>query len=243
MEKVAFITGASRGIGRATAEKFASQGYHLGITCKKNKDMLEDLASELRDQYHIQVLTFVGDVADSEFINQAASQMLKTFSHVDVLINNAGISHIGLLSDMTPDQWQHLLGVNLTSCYNTAHAFIPSMVAEKSGRILSVSSMWGNVGASCEVAYSASKGGIHAFTKALAKELAPSNISVNALACGVIDTEMNQFLSKEEREALAEEIPLGRFASTKEVADALFLLASMPAYVTGQILSMDGGLI
>lgn len=243
MYKTAFVSGASRGIGRAIAEALAGEGYHLSLTCEKNKEILENFAEELRQNFHVQVLTFTGDMGNYDFVSDTASRTLSEFGQMDVVINNAGISHIGLLTDMTPEEWNHLLSVNLSSCFYTAKGFVPSMVSDKRGHIISISSMWGSVGASCEVAYSASKGGIHSFTKALAKELAPSYISVNAIACGVIDTEMNGFLSKEEREELESEIPAGRFATTNEVAQTILSILNSPSYLTGQIIGLDGGYI
>ena len=243
MYKTAFVSGASRGIGRAIATALAANGYHLGLTCQKNTQLLETCAAELRKDYHIEVFTFTGNMGDFSFVEMVAQKMLAHFSQIDVVVNNAGISHIGLLTDMTPDVWNHIMSVNLSSCFYTAKVFAPSMVQKQTGRIVNISSMWGNVGASCEVAYSASKGGMHAFTKALAKELAPSGIAVNAIACGVIDTDMNAFLTTEERAELEAEIPAGRFAKPAEVADALIHLVESPAYLTGQIISMDGGYI
>lgn len=165
------------------------------------------------------------------------------FGHIDVLINNAGISHIGLLSDMTPEEWNNIVAINLTGVFNFTKLVIPYMVADKCGRILQISSVWGNVGASCEVAYSACKGGINAFTKALGKELAPSHIPVNAIACGVIDTDMNRCFDETERAELADEIPAGRFATACEVADMAYSVITAPDYLTGQIITFDGGWI
>lgn len=241
MYQTAFVSGASRGIGNAIARALAEKGYHLSLTCEKNKNLLESFADELRHEYHVQVLTFIGDISEYDFVSTVAKQTLKTFGQIDVVINNAGISYIGLLTDMRPEEWQRVIDVNLSSCFYTAKAFVPSMISRKCGRILSISSMWGTTGASCEVAYSASKGGIHAFTKALSKELAPSHISVNAIACGVIDTEMNQFLSSSDRQSLAEDIPAGYFATTKEVAQTVLSLLDNPSYLTGQIIGFDGG--
>ena len=243
MYKVAFVSGASRGIGRAIATALAQDGYHLGLVCQKNQKMLEDLADKLRAEQHIEVLTFTGNMGDPSFVKKVAEEMLSHFSQIDVVINNAGIAHIGLLTDMLVEEWDQILSVNLSSCFYTAKAFVPAMVQKQSGRIINISSMWGNVGASCEVAYSASKGGIHAFTKALAKELAPSRIAVNAIACGVIDTDMNGFLDAEERADLEAEIPAGRFAQPEEVAEAVLQMIKMPSYLTGQVVSMDGGYI
>ncbi|MDD6195152.1 MAG: SDR family NAD(P)-dependent oxidoreductase [Lachnospiraceae bacterium] len=243
MLKIAFVSGASRGIGRAIATALAEKGYHLSITCEKNEQLLTDLADELAAKYHVRVLTFVGNMGDSTFVSKVAKETLSKFGQMDVIINNAGISYVGLLTDMTDEEWNRILSVNLSSCFYTSRAFLPSMVARQRGSIINISSMWGRVGASCEVAYSASKGGIHAFTQALAKELAPSHISVNAIACGVIDTDMNAFLSEEDAADLAADIPAGRFAETKEVAQTVLSLLDSPYYLTGQIIGLDGGYI
>ena len=162
---------------------------------------------------------------------------------LDVLVNNAGISHFGLLSDMSDEEWQTVMDTNLSSAFYCCREAIPYMISKKQGRIINISSMWGVAGASCEAAYSASKAGLNGLTQSLAKELAPSNIQVNAIACGVIDTEMNARLNEEEQNALKEEIPAGRFGTPEEVAKLALLLAEAPAYLTGQIIRMDGGLI
>lgn len=162
------------------------------------------------------VLTSIGDVSDYTYMEQLFSQSEARFGGIDILVNNAGISHIGLLEDMTIDEWNRIIGVNLTSVFSASKLALPHMIHQKSGKILNISSIWGNVGASCEVAYSACKGGINSFTRALAKELAPSNIQVNAIACGVIDTEMNACFSEEERAQLAEEIPAGASARRRK---------------------------
>ena len=150
---------------------------------------------------------------------------------------------MGLLTDMTSDDWNETVSTNITSVFNTCHAFIPDMVREKTGRIINISSVWGLVGASCEVAYSAAKGAVNAFTKALAKELAPSGIAVNAAAFGVIDTDMNRHLSEEDRVSLEEEIPVGRMATPEEAAELIVKLSEMPAYFTGEVVKFDGGWI
>ena len=187
------------------------------------------------------MLTFCGDMGDPAFVFSMGKEVLASFSKIDVIVNNAGISHIGLLCDMTAEEWNRILSVNLSSCFYTAKAFVPAMISAKSGRIVNISSMWGTAGASCEAAYSASKGGVNSLTRALAKELAPSGISVNAIACGAVDTDMNAFLSSEERTALEEEIPAGRFATPEEVADTVLTLLKSPTYLTGQIVGLDGG--
>lgn len=240
-QNIAFISGASRGIGRAIARKLASEGWALAINCSSSQEELRHLASELKDEFHIPCLPLIGDAGDEAFIQSALSKIHQELGPVTALVNNAGVSHIGLLSDMTLEEWNRILRTNLTSVFCCCKHVIPDMVHAKSGAILNISSVWGITGASCEAAYSASKGGMNALTKALAKELAPSGISVNAIACGVIDTRMNQCFSKEEREALCEEIPAGRFGTPQEVAELAFSILNAPSYLTGQIVSLDGG--
>lgn len=243
MNKTVLITGSSRGIGNAIARAFAKEGCRLIINCSKSPDALLALATELQTAYHSEVLTSVGDVSDYLYIEQLFDQITARFGGVDIVVNNAGISHIGLLGDMTIEEWNHIISVNLTSVFSTSKLAIPHMLHQKSGKIINISSIWGNVGASCEVAYSACKGGINAFTRALAKELAPSNIQVNAIACGVIDTEMNACFSEDERRALEDDIPAGRFGNPEEVAALAVQLATGNEYLTGQIITLDGGFI
>lgn len=241
MSKTVLITGASRGIGRAIAAAFAAAGCRLVITCVNSREELLSLKQELEAQFHVDILTSIGDVSSYSYMQQLFSEVTEHFGGVDVLINNAGISHIGLLSDMTIEEWNRIVNTNLTSVFSSCKLAIPYMVHQKAGKIINISSVWGIAGASCEVAYSACKGGVNAFTKALAKELAPSNIQVNAIACGVIDTQMNACFSEEEREALAEEIPAGRFGLPEEVAALALQLATGNDYLTGQIITLDGG--
>ena len=167
--------------------------------------------------------------------------LFQKISRLDVLVNNAGISYVGLLHEMSPEEWRRVLSTNLDSCFYTSRYAIPLMLQNHAGRIINISSVWGNVGSSMEVAYSASKGGINAYTKSLAKELAPSNIQVNAIACGVIDTSMNACFSAEDMEALVAEIPADRIGDPSEVAALALQLATAPSYLTGQIITMDGG--
>ena len=167
----------------------------------------------------------------------------ESYGKIDILVHNAGRSHIGLLQDMSPEEWQELLATNLSSAFYLSKLTIPTMLQQGYGKILFISSVWGLTGASMEVAYSASKGGLNTFTKALAKELAPSNIQVNAIDCGAIDTSMNDFLTKEETAALLEEIPTGRMGTPEEVAELSLLLCEKNNYLTGQIVSLDGGWI
>lgn len=239
--KVAFITGASRGIGRAIAEEFARHGYCLAINCKNSGEALLSYAEELANRYHVTCLPLFGDAGEEPFIIEAFQAIDHKFGRIDVLVNNAGISKIGLLADLSLREWNQILQTNLTSLFCCCKHAIPRMLRSQSGSILNISSVWGTVGASCEVAYSASKGGVNAFTKALAKELAPSHISVNAIAFGVIDTQMNQCFTPEERSQLIEEIPAGRFGAPLEAAQLALTLVEAPSYLTGQVVAMDGG--
>lgn len=235
--KTALITGASRGIGRAIAETLASNGFSLHLICEKNMNLLTEFCLELSTKYGITATPHQCDVADYD----AVSSVMAKLDNLDVLINNAGISYVGLLTDMTKVQWDRIVSVNLDSVFNTSRNAIPLMLKKHSGTIINISSVWGNVGASTEVAYSATKGGVNAFTKALAKELAPSNISVNAIACGFVDTEMNAHLSCEDRESLKAEIPADRFAECDDIAASVMALINSPSYLTGQIITVDGG--
>ena len=241
MNKTVLVTGASRGIGRAIAYRFAREGYSLIINCSKSADELMSLKSELEQNFGVSVLASVGNIGEYSYVEKLFQEIKEEFGGVDIVINNAGISHIGLLSDMSAEDWHRIIDVNLSSVFYTSKLAIPYMVSNKRGKIINISSVWGNIGASCEVAYSASKGGINSFTKALAKELAPSNIQVNAIACGCIDTEMNRCFSEEERQDLIDEIPAGRFGTPEEVADLAYSLATEHEYLTGQIISFDGG--
>lgn len=238
-----WITGASRGIGAAIARKFASLGWNLALTCIHSEEKLLRLKKELEDACHITCFTYVGDMGIYEEASCCFRGILETFGHVDVLVNNAGISKIGLFTDLAPEDWELMLRANLTSVFNCCHQALPCMIREKSGRIINISSVWGCAGASCEAAYSAAKGGVNALTQALAKELAPSNIPVNAIACGAVDTDMNAGLSREERAILEGEIPAGRFAFPREVAETVHKLCEAPVYLTGQIIRLDGGWI
>jgi len=241
MNKVVLITGASRGIGAAIAHRFAKEGYALVLTCSKSEAALLDVKKELENTYHIPVFASIGNIGDCDYVTKLFTHIKEHFEGVDILINNAGISYIGLLTDTSFEEWDTIIHTNLSSAFYTSKLAIPYMLSKKSGKIINISSVWGTVGASCEVAYSASKGGLNTFTKALAKELAPSNIQVNAIACGCIDTTMNQCFSLEERTALEDEIPAGRFGTPEEVAELVFSLSSNHNYLTGQIITLDGG--
>lgn len=239
MHRVVLVTGAARGIGRAIALRFAIAGYHVVINSLKDKTSLDGLKQEI-EANGVSCLSFLGDMGNYEDVSNLFALIKGTFGTIDILINNAGISHVGLFTDMNPDEYQALISTNLVSVMNCCHKAVPIMVQNKSGVILNISSVWGNVGASCEAVYSATKGGINSFTKALGKELAPSNICVNALACGAIDTTMNACFSNEELLALKDDIPAGRLASPEEVAEFAYLLCNGPGYLNGQIITFDG---
>lgn len=240
--KTVLITGASRGIGKAVAVKFAKKGYNVVVNCAHREQELLQAQKEI-ETYQVSCTAFLGDVGDLETCERMYRLIRKQYGGLDVLVNNAGVSYIGLLQDMSADDWNQIMTTNLTSVFNCCKLAIPFMLEQKQGKIINISSVWGNVGASCEVAYSATKGGINAFTRALAKELAPSNIQVNAVACGAIDTEMNQWMEEDELIGLVEDIPTGRLGRAEEVADLVYHLGYKNAYLTGQVIGLDGGWI
>lgn len=237
IRKKALVTGASRGIGKAIAKMLAAQKFDLYLTCRENSSQLEALGQSLQQQYGINCCCYTFPIADENSV----IEMFHNIPYLDVLVNNAGISYIGLLTDMTYREWQQVIDTNLNACFLTCRYAIPEMVRRRQGKIINISSVWGTVGASMEVAYSASKGGVNAFTRALAKELGPSCIQVNAIACGVIDTDMNKSLDKEDIEHLIQEIPLDRLGRAEEVAELVKLLCTGNQYLTGQIITLDGG--
>ncbi len=237
MNKKALVSGASRGIGEAIARKLAAEHYDLYLTCLRSEEKLYALADYLEQEYDVSVNAFLCDMSSEQEVEQL-------FGHIpslDVLVNNAGVSYVGLLQEMSAEEWHKVIDTNLGSVFYTCRKAIPLMLQNHSGKIINISSVWGEHGASMEVAYSASKGGMDSFTKALAKELAPSGIQVNAVACGIIDTDMNRCFTKEEKCALIEEIPTGRMGHAAEVADMTYSILAMPSYVTGQIFTIDGG--
>lgn len=240
--KHVLITGASRGIGATCAFTFAAHGYHVFLNCNKSIAALQKVADSITQQGGTCTLV-PGDVGNPDTVRAIFEKISTIAPGLDVLINNAGISYVGLLTDMSDEEWTRILNTNLSSSFYCSRAAIPYMVRQKKGKIINISSMWGRVGASCEAAYSATKAGMNGLTMALAKELAPSNIQVNAIACGVIDTEMNAVFSDEERQELAEEIPSGRFGTAAEVGQLAFDLSENHNYLTGQIIGLDGGFI
>lgn len=240
-ETTVLITGASRGIGAAVAERFASVGMHVVIHYLHAHEAANEVARACL-AYGVKVLTVTADLRSKEQLLRMKEKMEQHGLVPDILVNNAGISHTGMLSDVTEDEWDQVMDINLKGMFLCTQLFMSHMIRQKYGRIINVSSIWGISGASCEVVYSTAKGGVNAFTKSLAKELAPSGVTVNAVAPGVVETSMNNHLGSEEKQALRDEIPVGRFAHPDEIASLVYFIA-LPesSYITGQIISPNGG--
>ena len=240
MKQTAIITGASRGIGRACALELAKHFDCIAINSFQHPNDLNEV-QKLIESSGTQCFAFTGDISDYDFVCDMMHQILDKCPPVDLLVNNAGISYVGLLTHMQIADWNRVIQTNLTSLFNCSQPVIPQMVHRRSGHIINISSMWGISGASCEVAYSAAKGGVNAFTKALAKELAPSHVRVNALACGAIDTQMNACFSEPELQDLCEDIPACRVGTPEEIAQMVYYIYKSPFYMTGEIIKIDGG--
>ena len=241
--KIALVTGAGRGIGKAIAIKLASLGATVVVNYSGSKEKAEETVAEIVAAGG-SAEAMQCDVSDFKACEELAKAVVAKYGRLDILVNNAGISQIKLFTDTTEEDWDRMMDVNVKGLYNTCHSLISQMIERKYGRIINVSSMWGITGASCEVAYSASKAAVIGFTKALAKELGPSGITVNCVAPGVIDTEMNAGLDRETIETLRNEIPLDRIGSAADVAGAVSFLASEKAgYITGQVIRVDGGIL
>lgn len=238
--KTALITGSSRGIGKAIAFALAKEGCNIILNCAKSSDELVKTQNELKDMGYFSY-SYLADVSDYNQCKEMFEKIYSLYSSVDILVNNAGISHVGLFTDTTPEDWANILNTNINSVLNCTHLAVPKMVSRKCGSIINISSIWGDRGASCEAVYSASKGAINSFTKAMAKELGPSKIRVNAISCGVVETKMLDFLDKEEREVLENEISLMRFGTPEEIARVALLLADEKSeFLTGQVITVDG---
>lgn len=241
--KIAVVTGASKGIGRAIAKKLAIEGALVVVNYKSDEASAMKVVKEIKEEGGY-AIKYKADVSKYDEAKSLIEDTVKTFGKIDILVNNAGISKIGLFTDMEECDWDSLINTNLKGMFNTCHTAVKYMIGEKSGSIINISSIWGNVGASCEVIYSASKGGVNSFTKALAKELAPSNIRTNAISPGVIKTTMNNWLTEEEIITLKQDIPMGEFGEQEDVANlACFLCSDESKYITGQIITLDGGLV
>ena len=260
--KIAIISGASRGIGRAAAKAFAKEGYSLLLNCEKNIDLLEELKVEIEEELQRLEKSKEKDSSENNFAQSLeitlkkgdfASPFLESYFRAKeaeqaeieelVLVINQGKSTLNLTQDYSPEETDSLIQANLLEPFHLAQRMIPYLLRAKTGRVFFSSSVWGNVGASMESLYSLTKGGINSFVKALGKELAPTHIAVNAIAFGAIDTDMNAWLSEEEKSELEESIPYGRMATVEEAADFLLLLSKAPLYLTAQVIPFDGGWI
>lgn len=241
MSKTALITGASGGIGTALCENFAKAGYNIVMQCCKNKNEAESLCEKIKAEYAVNVQCLCADFSVEDEIKALAS-FVNENGGADVLVNNAGIAHIGLFQFVSDEKAKEIFAVNTESAMLLTKEILPSMIRNQSGRIINISSMWGISGASCEVHYSASKAAIIGFTKALAKEVAPSGITVNCIAPGMIDTKMNAHLSEEEIKQIIDETPVGRIGTGDDVAAlAVFLADEKASFITGQVINVDGG--
>lgn len=239
MPKTVLISGASGGIGFATSKFFLEKGYSAALLAFSNPQRAEILSDEFPSARVYQV-----DISNPEQVKEIVSKILDDFGNIDVLVHCAGIAEQKLFTDITDEDWDKMISTNLSGAFYLTRSVLPNMISRKEGKIIYTSSIWGMVGASCEVHYSASKAGLIGMTKALAKELAPSNIQVNCIAPGVISTPMNACFSNDEIKDLIEEIPLGRMGTPREIADSIYFLASDHAnYITGQVISPNGGFV
>lgn len=243
MGKTVIVTGGSKGIGAATAILFAQKGWNVCINFNESYESASLLCRSLTEN-GFSVMAQKANVANKMEVDLMVKETLYKFGSLDVIINNAGVAYEGLITDTDEIDFDRIIGVNLKGVFNCCKAVTPAMVSRKSGCIINISSMWGQVGASCEVAYSAAKAGVIGLTKALAKELAPSGITVNCIAPGIIETGMNSNLTVEELNDFVNEVPLGRMGSADEIAEAAYFLSSPAAeYITGQVLGINGGYV
>ena len=237
--KTVLITGGSRGIGRAMVELFSRNGYAVAFTYKKSENEAKTLAETTG------ALAICADSANESEVIKAVKNAEQALGHIDCLINNAGVSAFSLFTEVTLEEWNNIMSVNLTGAFLYSRAVVPEMVRRGNGRIVNISSMWGLVGSSCEVAYSTSKAALIGMTRALAKELGPSGITVNAVAPGLIDTDMNRSaLSDEDVAVLVEDTPIGRIGMPIDVAEAaLFLCSDKASFITGDVMNVSGGFV
>ena len=238
MQKTVFITGGSRGIGACAVTELAKLGYNVAFTYCKSEEYARLLEKDTG------ACGFFCDVSNSSSVNNAVEQTINKYGKIDILINNAGISEFALFTDITDEMWHKMIDTNMSSAFYTSRAVLPQMISRKDGVIINISSMWGQVGASCETHYSVAKAGMIGLTKALAKEVGPSGIRVNCICPGTIDTEMNAHLSDEDKEYLISDTPLGKIGKCEDVVNAiLFLCDEKSSFITGQVLGVNGGYI
>ena len=243
MRKVVLVSGGSRGIGAACVRRFAREGWSAVFLYRASEDAAGALTAELRAA-GLDCAGFRCDVSDEADVARVTADILQRWHHIDALVNNAGISSVGLMTDMDAAAWRRLFDTNVLGAFLLAKAVLPGMISRQGGSIIQIASMWGEVGASCEVAYSASKAALIGMTKALAKEAGPSGVRVNCVSPGVIDTDMNARLTPDDLQALADETPLGRIGTPEETAAAVYWLASEQAgFITGQVLGVNGGMV
>lgn len=243
MSKTVLITGASKGIGATMAIRFAEKGYNVVMNYNSSVQSAVLLQKSLKESGY-NVIAYKANVKNRLEVDLMVKEAIYRFGSIDILVNNAGIANQSLITDLSEQEWNDIIGVNLNGVFNCCQAVLPHMINQKSGSILNISSMWGEVGASCEVAYSAAKAGVIGFTKALAKEVGPSGITVNCITPGLIDTAMNQNLAIDEVTAMIEDTPLGRIGTTNDVAEAaLYLTSNEASYITGQVLGVNGGYV
>lgn len=239
----AVITGASGGIGSAIARTFAQKGYQVALCFHENKPAAEELAYEIMRGGGM-ASAFSADLTSEQHVLLLEKEVIEWMGDVDVLINNAGVASQMLFTDVSEEEYDYVMDGNVKSAFLTTRAFLPYMIRKQSGCIINISSMWGEIGGSCEVVYSASKAAMIGMTKALAKEVGPSNVRVNCIAPGVIDTKMNAMHSEETMQGLIEETPLGRIGLPQDVANAaIFLAGPRASFITGQVLGVSGGLV
>lgn len=239
--KTVLITGASRGIGREAALAFAEAGFLVFINTRKSIEQLSYLENEINNTTDGRAISVIGDVGDIEDVDRIFKEISIHTNHLDVIVNNAGISYIGLFDLMTDKEWDNIVASNLSSVFYCSKRALKLMIPFRGGKIINVSSVWGRNGAACEVAYSATKYAINGLTVALSKEVAPYNISVNAVAFGVIDTDMNSVFSDDEKKEILSDIPYNRFATPKEAGEFIYEVYQLPQYMTGEIIGFDGG--
>lgn len=242
-ERCALVTGAGSGIGQATAVRLANEGIHVILHYHRSEQGIAETAARC-ERSQVRAVPVKADLRSTEQIAEMKEQIRLTGLTPDILVNNAGVSHFGLIQDVSEQDFDQVVAANLKAMFFCTQAFIPNMLQKDNGRIVNISSIWGLSGASCEVLYSLTKSGVHGFTKALAKELAPHQITVNAVAPGMVDTVMMRGFSDDERDDLKEQIPMGRFADPEEIASVVsFLSNADAAYITGQIISPNGGFL
>ncbi len=243
MGKVALVTGASRGIGHAVALRLAKMGYDIAVCYHSAADQANALVEQLRNDGHT-AMAFCCDISDCASVEVLATEVTRQMGEVSVLINNAGIAQQKLFTELSYEEWDSMIGVHLNGAFYTCRAFLPQMIRRHEGVIINISSMWGQVGGSCEVHYSAAKAGVIGLTKALAKEVGPAGVRVNCVAPGVIQTDMMAGFDDETLRSLTEETPLMRLGTPNDVANAVaFLVSDEAAFITGQVIAPNGGMV